>query len=190
MTPNAPAPEPRRLLILFAHPAPHASRANAVLAARVRALPRVTFHDLYAAYPDFFIDTAREHALLESHDVIIAQHPLYWHSVPSLLKEWMDSVLAYGWAYGAGGTRLAGKAWGHALTAGWPEEAYTPEGGKRYTLTELLRPLERTAAVCGMRWLPPFVVHRARSLSGQALAERAERYAAWIERLGEGRLPS
>ena len=34
-------------------------------------------HDLYATYPDFFIDIHHEQQLLREHDVIIFQHPLY-----------------------------------------------------------------------------------------------------------------
>ena len=49
----------RRVLILFAHPALHKSRVNRRLAAAVRHLEGVTFHDLYEEYPDFNIDVAR-----------------------------------------------------------------------------------------------------------------------------------
>ena len=84
---------PRRVLILYAHPMPRKSRANRALAEAVRGLEGVTFHDLYEAYPDFFIDVAREKALLVEHDVIVLQHPFYWYSAPALVKEWLDLVL-------------------------------------------------------------------------------------------------
>ena len=42
---------------------------------------------------------------------IVLQHPLYWYSVPGLLKHWFDKVLARGFAYGAGGRELVGKRW-------------------------------------------------------------------------------
>ena len=53
-----------KILILFAHPRPSASHVQRVLADVVRDLKDITFHDLYAAYPDFTIDVAHEHALL------------------------------------------------------------------------------------------------------------------------------
>ena len=45
-----------KILVLFAHPALEKSRVNRHLAAAVRELPGVTFHDLYEAYPEFDID--------------------------------------------------------------------------------------------------------------------------------------
>ncbi len=66
-----------RVLILFAHPALEKSRMHRRLVAERPALPRLTFHDLYEAYPAFDIDVAREQALLVAHDVIVFQHPFY-----------------------------------------------------------------------------------------------------------------
>ncbi|MGT2357467.1 NAD(P)H-dependent oxidoreductase [Staphylococcus aureus] len=43
-------------------------------------------HDLYREYPDFIINVKREQELVENHDNIIFQFPLYWYSSPSLLK--------------------------------------------------------------------------------------------------------
>lgn len=149
----------RRVLILYAHPAPQKSRVNRQLAAAVRDLPGVTFHDLYETYPDHVLDVGREQRLLLEHDVILLQHPLYWYSVPSLLKEWCDLVLEYGFAYGEGGTALAGKAWVHALTAGGPAAAYAPEGYNRFTIRQLLAPFDQTAHLCGMQFLAPFSIH-------------------------------
>ncbi|MCU7375699.1 NAD(P)H-dependent oxidoreductase [Paucibacter sp. O1-1] len=69
----------------------------------------MTINDLYANYPDFLIDVAREQQLCESHDVIIFQHPFYWYSTPAIVKEWLDLVLEHGWAYGKTGTALKDK---------------------------------------------------------------------------------
>ena len=95
-----------KTLILFANPALEKSRVNKVLIEGVRKLKNVTFNDLYEEYPDFQIDLKREQQLLLEHDRIIWHHPLYWYSVPALMKEWFDIVLEYGWAYGAGGNAL------------------------------------------------------------------------------------
>ena len=37
-------------------------------------------------------------------------------------------------------------------------QAYSTSGYQRYTITELLRPFERTAQLCRMTYLPPFWV--------------------------------
>jgi glutathione-regulated potassium-efflux system ancillary protein KefG len=50
-------------------------------------------------------------------------------------------------------------------------------------MQELLRPLEASAWRCGMHWQSPFVVHSARSLSDQTLADAAKRYQVWLSEL-------
>lgn len=176
-----------RVLVLFAHPAFQKSRINRVLADSARAIDGVTFHDLYEAYPAFDLDVAREQAQLEAHDVVVFQHPFYWYSCPALLKEWLDLVLEYGFAYGPGGTRLHGKSALSALTTGGSEQAYSREGPNRYTIRELLAPFEQTARLCGMGWLPPFVVHDSIRLTDDSLIRRrADEYARMLTELRDG----
>jgi len=167
---------PRRVLILFAHPALHRSRINAALAGAVQGLAAVTFHDLYEEYPTLHLDVEREQALLLEHDVIVWQHPFYWYSAPAILKEWMDVVLEYGFAYGEGGTRLHGKQVLSALTTGGPEAAYQHGGYNHYTMRELLAPFDQTARLCGMEYLDPFILHGVRSLSDLEVKAAAASY--------------
>ena len=162
---------PARVLVLFAHPALQKSRINVRLAAAARTVPSVTFHDLYEAYPDFHINVAHEQALLRAHDTIVFQHPFYWYSCPALLKEWLDLVLEHGFAYGDGGTSLRGKTLVSALTTGGPAHAYARTGYNHFTIGELLAPFEQTAHLCGMKWLPPFVVHGTIRLTDPAAIE-------------------
>ncbi|MFD8979882.1 NAD(P)H oxidoreductase [Streptomyces sp. NPDC059564] len=42
-------------------------------------------------------------------DVVVAVFPVYWQSVPAILKGWIDRVWNYGFAYGRSKPRLAGK---------------------------------------------------------------------------------
>jgi glutathione-regulated potassium-efflux system ancillary protein KefG len=149
----------RRILVLFAHPALHKSRINSQLAAAVRSLDGVTFHDLYEAYPDFLIDVEKEQRLLLEHDLIVVQHPFYWYSTPAIFKEWMDLVLEYGFAYGPGGDRLHGKSWLQVLTAGGAKKSYGAEGHNVLTVEELLAPFVQTAHLCGMTYLDPLIVY-------------------------------
>lgn len=154
---------PQRILILFAHPSIERSEVNVELLAASRATPGVTLVDLYAEYPQLQIDIDREQQRLVEHDIIVFMFPLYWYSTPSVLKEWQDLVLEYGFAYGEGGTALQDKVLLCSLTAGGPETAYCCEGYNQYTLRELLRPLEQTATLCGMRFPAPFVLFSSRS---------------------------
>jgi glutathione-regulated potassium-efflux system ancillary protein KefG len=148
----------RRLLILFAHPALHKSRVNQLLLSSVESLSGVTINDLYESYPNFHVNIAREQALLLEHDVIIFQHPFYWYSSPAILKQWQDLVLEYGFAYGKNGTRLHGKLVLTAISTGSPSSAYQRSGYNYFTVREFLAPFEQTARLCGMTYLPPFVV--------------------------------
>lgn len=179
----------KSVLILFAHPALEKSRVNARLIQEVQDLPGVTFHDLYEAYPDFLIDVKREQKLLTDHEVIVMQHPFYWYSTPALLKEWQDLVLEYGWAYGHGATALRGKALMNAITTGGPQEAYAAGGYNRFTVRELLRPLDQTARLCGMDFYAPFVVHRSLVIAEpEEAAPMAIQYREIIEALRDGTL--
>jgi glutathione-regulated potassium-efflux system ancillary protein KefG len=176
----------RRVLILFAHPALQKSRVNVRLAEAVRGLEDVTFHDLYEAYPLLDIDVPREKDLVESHDVLVLQHPFYWYSTPAILKQWQDLVLEHGWAYGSEGTALHGKILLSALSAGGSAEVYCAEGENRFTIRQLLAPFEATARICGMHYPPPFVVHGTHGLSPGEIATHADDYRRLIEALRDG----
>ena len=177
------------VLILFAHPALEKSRVNVRLVREVRDLPGVTLHDLYEAYPSQLIDVKREQELLRAHQVIVFHHPFYWYSAPALVKEWLDLVLEYGFAYGEGGDALRGKLMLNAATTGGPQEAYDPSGYNRFTVRQFLAPFDQTAHLCGMRYLAPFVVHRSLAMAGPAEVEpHARQYRGLIEALRDGTL--
>jgi glutathione-regulated potassium-efflux system ancillary protein KefG len=169
----------KRILILFAHPALEKSRVNRRLLQAIQGLDLITIHDLYEAYPDFHIDVKFEQDLLLAHDIIVFQHPFYWYSSPAILKEWQDLVLEYGFAYGYQGTALHGKRFLTAITTGGGEQAYCREGYNCFTIRELLVPFEQTARLCGMEYLPPFVVHGTHQLREQhQIAKHVEDYRA------------
>ncbi len=169
-----------RILILFAHPYSHASRVNRAMAEAAQGLPHVTLCDLYETYPDFHIDVKREQAALAAHDVVVLQHPFYWYSCPSLLKEWIDSVLEYGWAYGNGGNALHGKDMVQAISTGGPDFAYRADGYNQVTMQELLRPFERSALLCGMNYRAPFLIQGVRTKSANEIAAHAAAYVDWL----------
>lgn len=178
----------RRILILFAHPAFDKSRVNTVLGDSVQGLDGVTFHDLYQAYPDFDIDVEREQRLLLEHDLIVLQHPFFWYSTPAILKEWQDLVLQHGWAYGSTGTALCGKMAMTVTTTGGREDAYHKDGHNQFTMGELLAPIAQTFRLCGLDYLPPFIVHGTLHMPPQTIAGHADDYRAVIEALRDDRL--
>lgn len=172
--------QPANVLLLYAHPESQDSRANQVLLQAAQGLPQVTVHDLYAHYPDFFIDIHYEQQLLREHEVIVFQHPLYTYSCPALLKEWLDRVLSRGFASGPGGNALAGKYWRSVITTGEPETAYHQQGLNRYPMSEIMRPFELTAQMCRMHWLTPMIIYWARRQTPEAMQHVVRAYGDWL----------
>ncbi|SLN17527.1 General stress protein 14 [Pseudoruegeria aquimaris] len=177
-----------RLLLYYAHPGHRHSRANRAMWEAAQQVTGISRVDLYATYPRFDIDIEAEQARLLEHDVILFQFPLFWYSTPSLVKEWIDLVLEHGFAYGAGGTQLEGKAMMLAVTAAGPESAYRPEGYQHHDLRTFLTPLEQTARLSKMHFLPPYVLYGAlKAAAADALSPHAEGYRALLEALRDDR---
>jgi glutathione-regulated potassium-efflux system ancillary protein KefG len=184
---NSPDPK-RRVLVLLAHPTLHRSRVNRTMAAAASALAGVEVHDLYEAYPDGDILVAVEQAKLEKADVVVFLFPFYWYSSPPILKLWQDLVLEHGWAYGSSGNALRGKDFLIALSTGGGEEAYRPEGFNRFTIRQLLAPFDQTAYLCGMNFVPPFVIHGTHRLQMAEIEAHAQQFSVLLQHLQRGTL--
>jgi glutathione-regulated potassium-efflux system ancillary protein KefF len=167
-------------LVLAAHPNWRESRVNRRVLEAAHGIPGVQVRDLYGLYPDFDIDVPAEQEAAQQAQLIVLMHPIQWYSMPPLQKLWFDEVLAYGWAYGHGGTALQGKDLWLAATTGGPESSYHPRSYNRYFFDAFMPPYEQTAALCGMRFLPPLVLHGARRASEEAIAHHLE---VFVDRL-------
>jgi len=175
-----------KILVLFAHPKYEKSRVNKALVERIRNMKDLTFHDLYEHYPDFNIDVDHEKDLLTNHQLVVWHHPFYWYSCPPLLKQWIDLVLEYRWAYGPGGNALEGKKVMSVITAGGSRQVYCAEGRNNYSVNEFLRPFEQTAKLCKMTYLPPFTVMGTHGLSPEDLEQHCDQYEQALTILKEG----
>jgi len=167
------------ILVIAAHPQMEQSRATrALMEAAARLDPaRVQVRDLYALYPDYWIDVPAEQALLAQAKLLVWLHPVHWYSMTPLLKLWLDEVFSFGWAYGPGGRALEGKDLWLAATTGGPDTSYRPDGYNRYFFDAFLHPYEQTAALAHMRWLPPLVLHGAHKAGDVELAAHAGLFA-------------
>lgn len=172
-----------RILVYYAHPGARFSKANTQMAAVAQQQRDITFVDLYARYPRQNIDVDAEQRLLLDHDVIVFQFPMFWYSTPSLIKEWLDLVLEYGFAYGTSGTKLAGKTMLLAISTAGPEHAYSESGYQTYPLRTFLTPLEQTARLCHMRFAPPFVLHGAQQADPSEITAHAQAYGRLLSAL-------
>lgn len=177
----------RNILILFAHPAFHKSIINRALLDAVRGLENVTINELYENYPDFFIDVEKEKKLLQEHDVIVWHHPFYWYSAPAIIKEWMDLVLQHGFAYGRNGFALQGKWAMSAVSTGGRQEVYTATGANHFSVNQFLAPVNQTATLCRMRYLPPFVTHGAHTITEAEIKKQAAVYREVITGLRDNK---
>lgn len=180
----ADTPRPARdILILLAHPDLGRSSATAALLAALRESPvagRVELRDLYRLYPDFHIHVAAEQQALGPARLVVLLHPIYWYSMPALQKLWLDEVLRLGWAYGPGGHALKGKDLWLVASTGGGADSYSAEGHNRHPIADFLLPLQHTAQLCGMHWLPPLVLHGAHRAGPAELAAQA---GHWLGRL-------
>lgn len=170
----------KKILVLFSHPKYEKSKVNSALINHIKDIDGVTFHDLYERYPDFHIDVEVEKELLEAHDIIIWHHPFYWYSCPPLMKQWIDLVLEFDWAYGPNGNALKSKTCLNVITTGAAREVYCSEGTNSFTVNQFLRPFEQTANLCGMNYLPPFAVMGTHTLTEDQLANYVIQYGKLI----------
>jgi putative NADPH-quinone reductase len=169
------------LLIILAHPNLAGSRINKAMLGKLQTeIPTAQIRDLYQLYPHGFIDVAHEQAALSAANTIVLQHPFYWYSVPSLMKEWIDATLTHGWAFGEKPTALQGKTWTHAISTGTVKDEY---GRTRASMAALTLPLKETALLCHTKWADPFVIHGAGTLDDQQLTEQVQKYHDWLKQL-------
>jgi NAD(P)H dehydrogenase (quinone) len=125
-------------------------------------------------------------------DTVIFQFPLWWYSMPAILKGWVDRVFTYHFAYGVGehsatkyGERfgegtLAGRKALLSVTAGGPESHYAARGING-PVDDLLFPIHHGILYYpGLEVLPPFVLYGTDRMTGEDYPDVAK---AWQQRL-------
>lgn len=177
-----------RLLVYYAHPGHKYSRVNIELARIAKEMDGISFCDLYEIYPRFDINISKEQDRLLEHDVILFQHPLFWYSTPSLIKEWIDLVLEHGFAFGSGGKNLEGKIMMNAISASGPHEAYQKDGYQHFPLRTFLTPLEQTARLCHMSYAAPYTLFSAvKATENNEIAKHAAGYEELLKAIRDDR---
>lgn len=161
------------IAVVYAHPYPSRSRANAALLAGIRDVPGLQVRSLYELYPDFDIDAEAEQRAVGPARLVVFMHPIYWYTTPALLKHWFDQVLVRGWAYGTGGTALHGKDCLWVATSGGDEHAYSGSGRHGHPFSAFAPVVEQTARFVGMNWLEPFVLYGAHAIADDGLRAQA-----------------
>lgn len=135
---------------------------------------RVAYASGEATFSDTLTDDVkREQEKLMWADTVILQFPLWWYSMPAILKGWVDRVYSMGFAYGIGehndkrwgdrygeGQMLGKRAMVVVTVGGWKEH-YSARGicGP---IDDLLFPITHgTLYYVGFEVLPSFVVYQS-----------------------------
>jgi NAD(P)H dehydrogenase (quinone) len=118
-------------------------------------------------------------------DLLILQFPLWWFSLPGILKGWVDRVFAMGFAYGYGETHSSGPLRGKramlAFTTGSPAATYSASGANG-DLDRLLFPIQYGILhFVGMDVLPPFVAYGAARIDNNGRTEYLRDYRRRLE---------
>jgi NAD(P)H dehydrogenase (quinone) len=137
-----------------------------------------------AQHGGFAADVQAELDKLLACDLLILQFPLWWYSLPAMLKGWIDRVFAYGVAYDFGRTWDRGVFQGRrallSFTSSSPPASTGPDG-RNGDLERTLWPLHAgVLALTGFSVLPPFVAPAVRWVDA---ATRAQLLADWAARL-------
>jgi NAD(P)H dehydrogenase (quinone) len=140
---------------------------------------------IHASAADLFVpDLKAEMDKLFWADFVLFQFPLWWFSLPAILKGWVDRVFAMGFSYNIGRSyengMFRGKRGMLSFTTGGPAATYG-ENGKNGSIGELLRHVQYGMLhFIGMDVLPPFIAYGAARVTPE---QRGEYLAAYRERL-------
>jgi NAD(P)H dehydrogenase (quinone) len=139
----------------------------------------------YAHPGNYAPDVLAEMKKFEAADLVIFNFPLWWYSVPAILKGWVDRVFASGFAYGGGkgvfeNGAFKGKKAMLTFTTGSPKDAYG-EGKPNGKLEDMLFHIHHgILRYVGMEVLEPFIAFSPGRVSEE---ERKGYLSAYAQRL-------
>lgn len=165
----------KSVLIVSGHTDLAESFANRVILDELaRQLPQAQQRRLDELRVNGHFDIAAEQQSLRDADVIVLQFPLFWYGAPSLLKQWMEEVFLYGFAFGGEAPALVGKQLLLSFTSGAPESMYQYGEPQGYPIEDFLPPLKQFANLCGLQWLGYVYTGGVSYASRAAEAERLQ----------------
>ena len=142
-----------KILVVVAHPDIEKSIANKTILEKFQKLhPDAEIDYLYKLYPDFKINVKSEQEKLLKADYIILQFPMYWYNAPALMRQWFESVLEHGFAYGSKGKALESKKLLLSISTGAPLDAFKQGGFQNFTIEDLTKGFHQLANLCSMKY--------------------------------------
>ncbi|MFB6891642.1 NAD(P)H-dependent oxidoreductase [Kitasatospora sp. NPDC056327] len=134
-------------------------------------------------------ELAAEQEKLRWADAVVFQFPLWWFSVPAILKGWIDRVLTYGFAHGPGvelpygDGALGGRRGLLAVSVGARESSFS-DRGVHGPLADVLFPLQHGVLwFTGLAPLEPFAAYGTVALPEEGFAAVAEAYGRRLDGL-------
>lgn len=139
----------KNITVILSHPFYQNSNANLSIVKELEKHENVSIRHIDKLYPDGKINVVAEQEALTKADVVIFQFPMFWFTAPASLKNWVDSVFTYGFAYGSTGKALHNKEFLISTTVGSNEKSY-----KIKTVEKLFYNLTALGEYTGMKVLP------------------------------------
>lgn len=159
------------ILVLLSHPDYEKSVGNKTVVEQIASNQNVTVRHLDKTCEAFKVDVKEEQVFLKEADVIVFQFPLFWYGVPGLMKEYIDQVFTYGFAFGKGNYHLEGKKIAVSFTTGSSITDYPDE-----TIDKIVFPIKGLAEFCKMNYIGEVVSHEIGNFSDEAI-EKAKNNA-------------
>ncbi|NLK66518.1 MAG: NAD(P)H-dependent oxidoreductase [Campylobacteraceae bacterium] len=175
-----------KTLIISAHQYFDKSRANKAMREAVSGLEGVEFRLLDEIYGSdiLAIDVKKEQELLTKAQNIVFQFPLFWYSMPPMLKAYQDAVFTYGFAHGSTGKALENKNFHIATTLGSGLEKYGKDASDGLeNLKAILKPLYGMSKFCSMKMGDIFVGDGIFAKSDEDITQLAKNYKEFISNL-------
>ncbi|GAA1905224.1 NAD(P)H-dependent oxidoreductase [Williamsia serinedens] len=128
-------------------------------------------------------DVRAEQARLDGVDDLVLVFPVYWRSMPALLKGWVDRVFVRGWAFDDRAVpfrRLLGHLTVHmVMVAGEDADGFRRRG---YDVAMTTQIETGVLGYCGMNSGVIATVHESDTADGEVLAARVEEIADAVGR--------
>ena len=148
-----------KTMVVISHPTVQTSSSQQFFLATVKGEEAITVRQIDEVWSEkkpHFTRATEEKALVDSNaERLILQFPMYWYQAPSVMKEWIDTVMSKSALFAKQIKEL-----GIVVTLGVKEEAFRAGGKEQFTISELMRPFQALANAMGWSYLPIFEVHQ------------------------------
>ncbi|EEA06921.1 flavodoxin-like fold family protein [Cryptosporidium muris RN66] len=146
-------PDGAHILVILSHPGKSIANQAIIDTLVEKFGQNIQVRHLNQLYPDQKIDIEAEQRALISAELVILQFPMYWYNMPPSLKNWLDLVLSYGFAYGTS-YKLEDKLLLVSITTGGEDKKY-----EKNTVNDYLMSLESTSEFIKMKFAGILAVH-------------------------------